>query len=336
MHIAISINQEYIKYAYVLLTSVCENHKNINEMIFFHVLYCDIQEEKLDVLKQLEKDYKCSVIFHQIQDQILTKQLPSIEKWPIEVWLRLALPFILPDDIERVLYLDTDTIVIGSLSELYATDFENCFFAACPDLSNNNLQDYQKELFNDRMRGQAFVYVNSGVLLMNIRKITEELVLDDFTSLAVSLNEKYQVFDQDLINYMFAGKIKFLDGQKYNHFARIGFLNGIKYHDITQRDTAIIHYTGPKPWSVTNLRSDVEIFWWEYARQTPFYEELLEQVLWGEMRKGYTETNEFRYQNLMVQQLEHENAQLQKMNDELLAGLNECRTFIEKHVQNLQ
>ena len=86
------------------------------------------------------------------------------------------------------------------------------------------------------------------------------------------------------------------------------------------KDTAIIHYTGFKPWDSGNCHYDIEKLWWEYAKKTPFYQELLEEFLDNTMTDTYLED----YIKGLLEQLRVVNGQLNEsmnLNQRLLSLL---------------
>ena len=55
-------------------------------------------------------------------------------------------------------------------------------------------------------------------------------------------------------------------------------------YEEVKNGTAIIHFTGrAKPWTVNLIRYDIEKIWWEYAKDTPYYIPLMEQLMFNIM-----------------------------------------------------
>ncbi len=322
MNIAIALNEKFYRYGYVLLTSIFENHKG--SQITIYVLYRDLCEASREGFKELAQGYGQEIVFLFISTDRIPEDVPSSEKWTCETYFRLALPDVLSKEVDRILYLDIDTIVDNPLDELYHVDFEGedkqeCLIAGCPDMSDGNLSEIQREFFGKKCDDPSFHYINAGVVVMNIAGMRAKYTTEFFIKEIRQYKECLEAFDQDLINYEFYGKIKYLDARRYNHFARIFYNEGIGLEETRKDKTLVIHYTGPKPWSITNLRTDIEKIWWEYARKTPFYTEMMEEVLFGMMETGYKNTNEFRIQSYREQQY--------------LDLINDSRALIEKLTQ---
>ena len=93
MNIAVSFNRRKLNYAIVTLTSLCVNNPEHNDIFVLH--------------SELEKSD-------------LTKMAEMLHEFDVSI----SLVDILPDDIYKILYLDVDDIVHGSLKELYEADYD--------------------------------------------------------------------------------------------------------------------------------------------------------------------------------------------------------------------
>ena len=73
-------------------------------------------------------------------------------------------------------------------------------------------------------------------------------------------------------------QVKIMDVLKYNLFAKWAYNNDVHYQEVKEQVT-IVHYIGYKPWSGDCVHFDIEQLWWDYAKMTPFYVELIEEFL---------------------------------------------------------
>ena len=138
--------------------------------------------------------------------------------WTYMSLMRLALPLMYPD-LDRVLYLDVDTIVERDISELFELEFGGCYFAAVPEYAKSN---------DDRL------YVNAGVLLLNMKKLRDGMAQE----LIDEANAAYHQYpDQDVINLMCKGYIYPLHGD----FNATAFTR----HSM---EAKIIHFAGLPYW----------------------------------------------------------------------------------------
>lgn len=275
MNIATALNSKYMRYTHVMLTSLFMNQPDAE--IHVYLLHNDLTEQDQKYLSELAEAYSHTIHFLLIDNTMFSADLPTTSEWTIEAYYRLMLVDILPSDVDRLLYLDVDMIINKPLLEMYSTDFEGNLLCVCKDMGvDSTFPDIiRNEIFKEHI-ANGYVYFNSGMILWNIEKMRETYNFRYYMDVAKALN--YQIFapDQDLLNYIHWQEVKHLDEYQYNLFARMAFQYGIRYEDV-KKETTIIHYTGMKPWSGEYVHFDIEKFWWEYAKLTPFYHELLEE-----------------------------------------------------------
>ena len=276
INVAAALNSHYMRYTYVMLTSLFVNQKEAD--IHVYLLHSDLSDEEQKCLQSLALGYGHTIHYLHISRESFPTALPTTQEWPLEAYYRLLLPDILPDEVDRLLYLDVDMIVNKPIAELYQTDFEGALFCACSDMSTKlPCLDRRDEIFKDHI-GAGFIYFNSGFMLWNIALLRGKYSFKDYMELAKKLEFKMLAPDQDLLNYMHWNQIKFVDEYQYNLFSRIAYKNGIRYEQVKE-ETVIIHYAGMKPWEGQYVHYDIEKLWWDYAKQTPFYVELMEEFI---------------------------------------------------------
>ena len=329
MNVAISLNEKFTRYGYVMLSSLFCQHENDEMKVF--VLHRELSEQRKDEYKKLADNYRNKeVIFLEVTKEEFSNALPSTEKWPVEIYYRLLLPFLLPKE-ERILYLDTDIIVREPLYELYELPFDGKLLWGAIDNNDGNLTENQEKLFADiRENNPEFHYINSGVLLMNLNGLRETYQPKDIEELAMKQAQLLFAFDQDLINYLFYDRIGYLNGERYNFFARLYHNSGYTYQDVTEKKVAIVHYSGAKPWSGQNLLTDLDRFWWDEAKKTPYFGELLEERTFEEMEVGYENSHEFFYADYRLKEATREVDRLRKKEEEYLLLIRDSKELIEK------
>lgn len=282
MNVATSLNSKYVRYACVMLTSFLENQpKNVKFHIYF--LYNDLTKEDKNKLESTVKAYSAKVYFLLI-DKSSFLEFPTTNAWSLEAYYRLALMDVLPGDVERILYLDVDIIVNKSLEELYFTDFGDNVICACKDVWEAPFGDSRDMIFAEQIRN-GFTYFCSGVLLLNVKEMRKKYGFKDYMDLARQLDFKMVAPDQDILNFMHWREVKQFDPERYNLFSWVAYTKGIRYKSVL-KDVAIVHFSGPKPWSGKGIRYDIEQLWWDYAKMTHFYQELMEECLHEAVHDG--------------------------------------------------
>ena len=157
-------------------------------------------------------------------------------------YVRCYFTKILKDD--KILYLDVDTLVVDNIQELWNIDLEDNVIAGVhePGEWNKYLNTY----------GLDDTYINSGVLLMDLKKIREEKL--DNSMIYLLNNNKYAFPDQDVINLVCRNRIHQLSNI-YNSSETTGIVDNAK----------IIHYIrGNKGWIQSSPRSDT---WFKYHEE---------------------------------------------------------------------
>lgn len=172
----------------------------------------------------------------------------------------------LPDDVERALYLDSDIIVLKDIFEFYNRSFEDKYFVACPDVSAEwGIRDYQKNVLS---LPENHIYFNSGVLLLNIKKLRENTTAEGILSVANKFNGKLMYYDQDMLNILYTGKVKYAD-VRYN-YQNHGIKKG---NPAPELDVAIMHYVGfLKPWKWRSMDRLSKYYWHTRFKQGHVFE----------------------------------------------------------------
>ncbi len=242
-HVAYAINEPYIDYCLVSMVSLLENNKGAS--IWFHILTDTISEGGKEKIIGFLKSRNAQVSFHEVPDSKVSNL--ALNGWGKYAWYRLFLPELVESDIDRILYLDTDTIVCGSLSDLFAMDLSGVSLAGCMDIMG-----FYDGIFKRLGYPKKFGYICSGVLLMNLDYFRRHSLSRKIIEYSLQHPEKIDFPDQDSINCVCHPTMKLLP-LKYDmlapFFTNAGF---IKSHEEEVKDMLhdprIIHYAGCNPW----------------------------------------------------------------------------------------
>lgn len=186
---------------------------------------------------------------------------------------RLEIPRIvesMPDiQSDKCIYIDCDLVVEGDISELFNEDISGYYIGGIADPMQvfKKYSKYAKNIgIPDRKQ-----YINSGVLLMNLKEINSAPEVRENLEQA-GLNENLLFKDQDAINVALYGGIKLLP-IKYNAFPIIVSRNEKRYYKLygkknmkeAKANPLIVHYIGFfKPWSFTTEYMSNR--WWKYVK----------------------------------------------------------------------
>lgn len=215
-----------------------------------YILHSDIDDA---VIQALSRDFAGRVEIHSIRvPEALFEGFPESSRYPKQIYYRLAAPLLLPQDLDRILYLDVDLVVINSLRELYEMDFEDNYYIGC-----THTRELLTKINQARLKSEKAVsYINTGVLLFNLPVLREKIRLEDIRDYTNERKRALILPDQDILTALYGDKVKLADTLRYNLSDRIlNFYNADPSHE--KRDLAwvrengvVIHYCGKsKPWN---------------------------------------------------------------------------------------
>ena len=257
MNILVAINEKYTKQLNALLKSI--QYSNPNELFRIYVLNNNLKKE---YKKEVEKGINKAIInlrYLKITKKELGEFALFEKKGLKEVAFRIFATKYLPKTLDRILYLDSDIIVINELKNLYEMDFEGNYYIATTHV-RKILHKFHEIRLNIN---EEIPYINKGVLLINLKELRKRNIKNDIEKYLQ--DKKLKVFlsaEQDIITAVYGDKIKLVDSLKYNLGDReLNFYNinhyknpiGLKW---IRKNTVIIHYHGKnKPWEKATLGS---------------------------------------------------------------------------------
>lgn len=162
-------------------------------------------------------------------------------RWALSAVLRLFSPWLLEENIHRVLYMDSDILCSGSLTELFDTDV-TCI-AMCNEISGNVSLIQQG---NVRPYVPTRIYCNSGVVLFNLDYLRANHTFHEIFTAMLAINGKVVYLDQDFLNIHFQGKIDVLNAFHYNFQAYE--LRDTVFYKNALKNCRLIHFSVGKPW----------------------------------------------------------------------------------------
>ncbi len=277
INLATSTDDKYARYAHVMVISALENKREEDE-IYLYLLHAGLKERYLSDFKKIEDRYAgfhfCSL---EVDPSRFSDKLPTEERWSVAMYYRLMLPDILPEEVNRIIYVDVDVIINKPLNELFDTDLEGKLLCACEDFETTEVTAQSMYMAN-MMLQMGKKYYNSGVLLIDMSSLRKKYCFDDYMKVTFELLEKLNAPDQDVINYIHRDEIKEIDKYSYNLFAKKAFNDGMSLSDIEKRCT-VLHYATQKPWRGKYVHCETELLWWKYARLTPYGQELTDEFM---------------------------------------------------------
>lgn len=262
------LDEKYVLQAFVVMRSILINSK---EDYHFFILTADCIEDKVkeftDILKKEYNNFEISV--RKVDIEYFANARVYNEHLSKAAYFRLLIADLIPE-YDKCIYLDCDLIVYGDLKELYEIKLGDNYLAGVKDchiMENTPRQIEHQQVLGLPTREK---YINSGVLVMNLKKIRQDKLVSSFLR---QLNKENWYEDQDVLNYCCYPAIKVLP-LKYNlfHFylgKNIDFLFEVQYErqefEFDHEHPFILHMGGDyKPWNGFEVKGSSE--WWEIAR----------------------------------------------------------------------
>ncbi len=271
IHIFYACDSNFVKFTIVSLESMKQNASR-GFKYHIHILHTNIAEEAQKTLIGMA-DESFEISFDDVSGylQQLCETLPLRDYYSNTTYYRMFIADMFPE-LDKVIYIDSDTVVQGDISELFAYDIENYDVGACHEQAMVQEEVYGRYVeINLGIDRNAFF--NAGILLINCRRFREHGVLRDFVRLLGIYNFRVTQ-DEDYLNLICRDHVLWLP-QSWN----TEVFGNIPY---PIEEANIIHYIMvSKPWHYEDCPHG-DIFW-SYARRTPVYEEILSVL------KGYTD-----------------------------------------------
>lgn len=248
MNILTATDNNYAPWCGVMLTSLLK----YNTMCDIHIwiLGDELSDSNKVKFQRLHKNLNIiDVDWNLFKGSI--PSLTTMDYLSRTTWARLGVAKLLPLEIDKILYIDADTLVMGQLSELYDEDLTD-FAAAAVD-------EYRDARYID-IPG---FYFNAGVILINVDYFRRNDILNQCIEYVKKNSSLLRFHDQDVLNKVLEGHVKFMH-RKFNmtccgDVESDDLRPGEKFiqdkEAIYNNDVRIYHYVGMvKPWQLYHFR----------------------------------------------------------------------------------
>lgn len=262
-----AIDDNYAPFFAVALTSLLDN---ASKDFFYkiYVLTTSLRKEYADRLRLIVDDLavdNASIDFVSMKDE-MEKSSGTFHLrhyYSRETYCRIFIPRVFPQ-YDKVLYLDSDIVVVGDISRLYNTDLGDNLVAAA---SEEVMVDYDVYgTYVEKTLGVwRYDYFSAGVLLINAKRYREENIELKFIDLLNAFTFRVTQ-DEDYLNVLCKGRVVPLD---------LGWnKSAYKNPHFDDKDLKLIHYKiNWKPWHYDDIL--YEDYFWKYAKETFLYDTIL-------------------------------------------------------------
>ena len=262
-----SIDDGYAPYLHVALISLIKNASKDRRYKII-VVYQELNEENRNNLAKLVEDYPNFEMEFKFMKQSLDMITDRIENrlrsdyFTMTIYFRIFIPDMYPE-YDKAIYIDSDIIVPGDISELYDTDMHDNLIGVVTDGSVNDVPELQRYM-TESLGLKLGDYFNSGMLLMNMKELRNVHLAEHFLYLLNKYHFDCVAPDQDYLNSMCYGKIEYLDS----------CWDAMPNRNKPEiENPKIIHYNlFDKPWCYDDIQ--YQDYFWEYAKQSVYYDKI--------------------------------------------------------------
>jgi lipopolysaccharide biosynthesis glycosyltransferase len=255
-------DEDFVKYMMVTLRSVIDNASKEYEYKIY-VLNTGISNERQKLVKDMENEnFSLSFVDVSLYLDKMKGKLPLRDYYSMTTYYRLFISQMYPE-YDKVIYLDSDVVVVDDISKLYAYDLKGYYVGAANDQLVQQLEVFgryvEQVLGVDRNR-----YFNAGVLLMNCQALRDTDFLDRFVEL-VNTYTFIVAQDQDYLNVICKDKVLYLP-VSWN-------LEASSEITIPENEISLIHFNmTAKPWKYEDCV--LGSYFWKYAQNTSVYDDI--------------------------------------------------------------
>lgn len=247
--------------SFMTLVSMVSILENTDNNITFYILFSNLSDKSVEMLNYVKKYNNCELQYIPVDENIFNGYWNN--NWvTIQAWFRTLIPSLFKN-LEKIIYLDCDTMVLNDIANFYNIDIEDKLLVAAPEVLD------ETHSFRIKLKNKHFF--NSGVLLINCEKWRQDNISEKIKNIV--LNNKPMVFgDEEVLNIVadYAKKIVYSDTIYiepwwfYNYTGPKGF------------PYLIVHFTSKKP-SYFLCKHSLRWVWRTFAKTTPYYQQYLEK-----------------------------------------------------------
>ena len=303
INICFSTDDIYAELCTVAMLSIAI-HTREEILLRFYIIDNGMLSTTKKRLVESLKQYNVSIIFLSgvNVEKIIGKKI-NAGKGPIDVVKRLFICNLIPQFVDKILYLDCDILVRHSIESLYEINLEDFYAAAVKDC----ISDEVKMKIGLSKNAE---YFNSGVILINLAKWREKNIEEQFLLFLKQHLDKLQYIDQDIFNGVLSDKVKVVHPKynamtamfNYNREDLMFYHNCSDYHTNEEfneayNDPTIVHFSSDllsiRPWYKNGNHIYREE--WLLIRKKSFWKD---EALWDDKEDKLQKIKRFLYKIL--------------------------------------
>ncbi|XP_074324679.1 putative galacturonosyltransferase-like 4 [Apium graveolens] len=273
VHFAMTLDENYIRGTMAVVLSILQ-HSTCPQNLFFHFLCLHIQPNISSNIKSAFPYLNFDVYYFdstRVQGKI-SKSIRQALDQPLN-YARIYLSETLPQDVHRVIYLDSDIIVVDDIAKLYEVDMQDKVVAA-PEYCHANFTHYftddfwKDPIFSRTFQGRAPCYFNTGVVVVDVDKWRKGRYTGKVEEWMI-IQKKRRIYDLGSlppILLVLAGDIKAVDHRWNQHGLGGDNFEG-NCRALHPGPISLLHWSGKgKPWLRLHSRKpcNIDHLWTPY------------------------------------------------------------------------
>ncbi len=211
MNIMYATDENYVEIAGVSIESLLDNNRDVDDIVIY-LVEDSITELSREKLRKTVEKYNREIVFISKPDiRKLTGTDLLTLRWSDSAFSRLYLDIVFRDypSVEKILYLDCDTLIVDGLKQLWNTDITDCLGAAVFECMGN----MHKKIVGAKNSDN---YFNSGVMLLNVDKWRNDNISQRCSEYIKARKGKIEYVDQGVINGTVVRELKAVESPRYN------------------------------------------------------------------------------------------------------------------------
>lgn len=277
MNVYITTSKKHLAYAYVAIYSLFENNRDSE--VYLYMVSEDLQERDLAHELELARSFGHHIIIIPFDDKMARGYTTSGDEqhWPMATmscyWLFHAL---LPDDVDRIMAIESDTVTIGSLYDVYHVDLKDAYMA-CPGPEHKPQTHID---FVSELGGECVTFVLS---VYDVKKIRQDFFLKDILETDAVVRKKAKHSQMEFtFGILFKNHIKYIAGKDSCLDENREYMRTLGWDYIveTEKVCKLLHFSSyedyAKPWNPVELMPGY-YYWWKYAVNSPYFRDYMER-----------------------------------------------------------
>ncbi|MBD5468199.1 MAG: glycosyltransferase family 8 protein [Lachnospiraceae bacterium] len=255
INIAVVTNQKYVPRMLVMVHSLFSQNREKSFCVY--ILHSGLSETcKKTIEKRFGEEHQsCRLL--EIDDAMLSDVPIKDQNLSREAYFKLLIPKLIPQDIPRILYLDSDMIILGDIQGLYEYDLKGKALGAVRDLYMD-----RDILYKTRLMPQEYTYFNSGVLLIDMERFREVFDFNGAMHYIEENGHQFRFHDQEVLNALCYREVTILP-EIYNYVTLYRDRFDPLWYRRREKKLGIIvlHYAAHKPWNPDYTGKYLERYW---------------------------------------------------------------------------